>query len=65
MRHSKWKDFLNEEVNKIYVHGYIKPENAFHTLSEWREFVDQVLKFQKEGYYVSHGHGKVVLRERV
>ena len=55
-----WNRFINEEVKKIYVHGYIKPENAFHTLSEWRQFVDKILDFQKEGHYVSHSHGKVV-----
>ena len=60
MRFSKWDNFLQEEVKKIYVHGYIKPESAFHTLQEWREFVDKILNFQKEGIYVSHGHGELV-----
>ncbi|HAI37907.1 MAG TPA: hypothetical protein DCM40_07175, partial [Maribacter sp.] len=55
-----WKIFLTEKVKKLYVHGYIKPESAFHTLSEWREFVDKVLNFQKQGVYVSHGHGNLV-----
>ena len=55
-----WKSFLNEQVKKVYVHGYIKPENAFHTLSEWKVFVDKILSFQKSGHYVSHSHGKVV-----
>ena len=56
----KWKSFLNEKIKKLYVHGYIKPENAFHTLKEWEEFVQKILLFQKQGHYVSHGHGKVV-----
>jgi len=56
----KWKNFLNENVKKLYVHGYIKPENAFHTLDEWGEFVEQILKFQKGGHYISYGHGEVV-----
>lgn len=57
---SKWRAFLNEKVKKIYVHGYIKPENAFHTLKEWSEFVNKILQFQNQGVYVSHGHGKLV-----
>ena len=44
----KWQNFLNEEVKKIYVHGYIKPESSFHTLSEWEIFVNQILKKIKE-----------------
>lgn len=56
----RWKNFLSEEIKKIYVHGYIKPENAFHTLSEWEEFVNKILAFQKNGHYVSHSHGKLV-----
>ena len=56
----KWKSFLNEKIKKLYVHGYIKPENAFHTLKEWEAFVQKILLFQKQGHYVSHGHGKVV-----
>lgn len=56
----KWNNFLNEEIKKIYVHGYIKPESAFHTLSEWRVFVDQILQSQKDGNYISHGHGELV-----
>ena len=56
----KWQQFLNEEVKKIYVHGYIKPESAFHTLAEWEIFVNQILKNQKEGNYISHGHGQLV-----
>jgi hypothetical protein len=59
--HKQWKEFLNEEIKKIYVHGYIKPESAFHTLREWEEsFVQKILDFQKQGHYVSHGHGEVV-----
>ena len=56
----KWQNFLNEEVKKIYVHGYIKPESSFHTLSEWEIFVNQILRNQKEGNYISHGHGQLV-----
>jgi hypothetical protein len=56
----QWLEFINEEVKKIYVHGYIKPENSFHTLSEWEEFVNKILQFQKDGHYVSHGHGELV-----
>lgn len=56
-----WKIFLTEEIKKVYVHGYVKPEEAFHTLKEWQElFVDKILDFQKKGTYVSHGHGKIV-----
>ena len=58
--HYEWKAFLREAVKKIYVHGYIKPESSFHTLSEWLEFVNKILEFQKQGTYVSHGHGKLV-----
>ncbi len=62
----KWKDFVHESVKTLYVHGYIKPESAFHTLAEWEEdFVSQILRFQKEGHYVSHGHGKVVGPEQL
>ena len=60
MVYRKWHNFLQEEVKKIYIHGYIKPEAAFHTLTEWRVFVDEILRFQKDGNYVSHGHGKLV-----
>ena len=60
MNHAKWKDFLLQEVKKIYVHGYIKPEKAFHTLAEWKVFVNKVLDFQKQGHYISHGHGELV-----
>lgn len=61
MNFQQWKSFLQEEVKKLYVHGYIKPEDAFHTLKEWeQEFVNKILRFQKEGHYVSHGHGQVV-----
>ena len=35
---SAWNVFLNEQVKKLYVHGYIKPEQAFRTLSEWEVF---------------------------
>ena len=56
----RWRSFLTEKVKKLYVHGYVKPESAFHTLEEWQYFVQQILDFQKNGHYVSHGHGKVV-----
>ena len=56
----RWRSFLTEKVKKLYVHGYIKPESAFYTLREWEYFVREVLDFQKNGHYISHGHGKVV-----
>jgi hypothetical protein len=56
----RWNSFLQEEIKKIYVHGYIKPESAFHTLGEWEVFADSILEFQKEGHYVSHSHGNLV-----
>jgi len=56
---------IQEETKAIYVHGYIKPESAFHTLAEWKDFVEQILSFQKSGHYVSHGHGKLVGPERL
>ena len=58
--HYEWKAFLREAVKKIYVHVYIKPESSFHTLSEWLEFVNKILEFQKQVTYVSHCHGKLV-----
>ena len=61
MNFNRWKSFVKEEVQKLYVHGYNKPESAFHTLQEWeKDFVDKILDFQKEGHYISHGHGEVV-----
>ena len=59
-RSGRWESFLNEEIKKIYVHGYIKPEKSFHTLEEWRLFVDKILDYQKQGNYISHAHGKLV-----
>ena len=56
----RWNIFLHEEIKKLYVHGYVKPENAFHTLEEWEEFVNKILEYQKKGHYVSHGHGQVI-----
>tara|TARA_R110000851_G_scaffold23181_1_gene68134 strand:+ start:410 stop:1234 length:825 start_codon:yes stop_codon:yes gene_type:complete len=58
--HRKWKNFIHEEIKKLYVHGYIKPENAFHTLKEWEAFVTKILQFQKDGHYVSYSHGELV-----
>ena len=55
-----WDCFLQEEMKKIYVHGYVKPENAFRTLKEWESFVNKILQFQKAGHYLSHSHGKLV-----
>ena len=60
MDYRKWKSFLNEEIKKLYVHGYVKPENSFHTLKEWGVFVDKILQYQKDGHYVSHSHGNLV-----
>ena len=51
---SAWKVFLSEQVKKLYVHGYIKPEQSFRTLSEWEVFVNKILKFQKDGHYVKN-----------
>ena len=56
----RWQNFVTEQIKKIYVHGYIKPEQSFYTLTEWEGFVNQILKFQKDGHYVSHGHGEIV-----
>jgi len=59
--HRQWKNFISEAVKAVYVHGYIKPETAFHTLAQWEEeFVSKILQYQKDGHYVSHAHGKVV-----
>ncbi len=49
-----WKRFINE-ITTVYVHGYIKPASAFHTLPEWEAFADQILKFQKDGYSIRGG----------
>jgi len=58
---NRWRVFVNEEVlKKIYVHGYVKPEKAFHTLGEWEAFVNKILQFQKDGHYVSYSHGEIV-----
>jgi hypothetical protein len=51
---AKWKQFLNEAV-KVYVHGYIKPESAFHTIAEWEAFANQILQFQKDGHSIRGG----------
>ena len=60
-RFHKWNNFINEEISKLYVHGYVKPESAFYTLAQWEDlFVNKVLSFQKQGHYISHGHGQVV-----
>jgi hypothetical protein len=56
----RWRTFLSEGVEKIYVHGYVKPEKSFHTLKEWLVFVEKILEFQKQGNYISHSHGKLV-----
>ena len=56
----QWRSFLTEGVKKIYVHGYVKPEKAFHTLKEWEVFVNQILEFQKQGNYISYSHGELV-----
>jgi len=53
-----WKYFVNEGV-KLYVHGYIKPEKAFHTLEEWESFVNKILDYQKDGHYLSHSDGEL------
>jgi len=61
MNYRKWQSFLTEEIKKLYIHGYVKSESAFHTLQEWETlFVNKLLDFQKQGHYVSHAHGNVV-----
>ena len=50
----QWNRFLNEEVT-VYVHGYVKPAAAFHTIKEWEDFANQLLKFQKEGASIRGG----------
>jgi hypothetical protein len=59
MNHKKWQTFLHEEIKKLYVHGYVKPDSAFHTLAEWEVFVEKILRFQKDGHYVSYSHGQL------
>ena len=54
MDSNRWKQFINEAV-KVYVHGYVKPESAFHTIAEWEVFANQILKFQKDGHSVRGG----------
>jgi len=56
----RWRSFLTEDIKKVYIHGYVKPEKAFHTLQEWGVFVNEILKFQKKGNYISYSHGKPV-----
>ena len=50
----KWKQFVNEAV-KVYVHGYIKPESAFHTIAEWEQMANQILDAQKDGHSIRGG----------
>ena len=50
----KWKQFVNEAV-KVYVHGYIKPESAFHTIAEWEQMANQILAAQKDGHSIRGG----------
>lgn len=50
---SNWRKYVLSENIKVYVHGYVKPEESFHTLAEWKGFANQVLEFQKGGHYVS------------
>jgi hypothetical protein len=60
MSSERWKSFLTETtIEKIYIHGYVKPENSFHTLAEWKVFVNAILDYQKQGNYVSHADGKL------
>ena len=46
-----WRRYT--EAVDVYVHGYVKPLSSFHTISEWRVFVEEVLALQDEGHYVS------------
>ena len=56
---SAWKKYLTED-KKVYVHGYIKPEKCFYTLDEWQQFVDKMLRFQKDGHYLSNYESKLI-----
>jgi len=38
------------ENTEYKVRGYIRPSSAFHTLTQWREMVYEVLSLQKQGY---------------
>ncbi|MCK5344972.1 MAG: hypothetical protein KAR20_16290, partial [Candidatus Heimdallarchaeota archaeon] len=51
---SQWQHYINE-VTKVYVHGYVKPASAFHTLTEWEHFANQILKLQKDGHSIRGG----------
>jgi hypothetical protein len=48
-----WRGYLLSEDVKVYIHGYVKPEESFHTLEEWKGLANKVLDFQKSGHYVS------------
>ena len=50
---NNWRKYILSENVKVYVHGYVKTEESFHTLAEWKDFVNKVLEFQKGGHYVS------------
>ena len=48
---------LNEDVT-VKVLGYVKPDSAFHTLDGWENFVNRVLRLQKQGASVRGGEIK-------
>jgi hypothetical protein len=50
----QWNRFLDEGVT-VYIHGYVKPASAFHTIGEWETFANQILKFQKGGESIRGG----------
>jgi hypothetical protein len=45
---------------KISVLGYLKPENAFHTLAEWHVFAETMLDFQQQGFDTRGGRLPVI-----
>ena len=48
---------LNEDMT-VKVLGYVKPDSAFHTLDGWENFVNRVLRLQKQGASVRGGEIK-------
>ena len=37
-----------------------KPEKCFYTLDEWQQFVDKMLRFQKDCHYLSNYESKLI-----
>ncbi len=50
----EWKSFLHEDLT-VRVHGYMKPDAAFHTIAEWKEFAEKCLDFQEQGMSIRGG----------